>query len=66
MGCSDRRFQEVAVPEPKGTPVLADLISLELQHVFDVKEFRVQSASSFKAARWIVVTFFFAARTRAL
>jgi hypothetical protein len=47
----DRGFQETAVPEALGTVMLDYLTGLKFQYIVDVKELRIQSASSFRAAR---------------
>jgi hypothetical protein len=50
-GLRDGGFQETAVPKPVGAAVFGDLIGVKFQHIVDIKELWIQSASSFKAAR---------------
>jgi hypothetical protein len=50
-GLSDGGFQEAAVPDSVGATVLDYQGGVKFEHVLDVEEFRIHSASSFKAAR---------------
>ena len=50
-GLSDGGFEEATVPDPVGATVLDYQDGVKFEHVVDVEEFRIHSASSFNAAR---------------